>query len=161
VASGSTTVLGGIIGDLYITTASGSITGGSGLSVAGTSTLNSSAGSINLNSMNNNLVGAIQATSSSDTTIKNANSLVLGDFNVGGNLTLGSQGNIYQVSTGSALVVGGTSQFYATTTAASGGTPSGVVTLNNSRNDFGGLITAEGTRITIRVTGNLDLGTRI
>ncbi len=161
VASGSTTVLGGIAGDLDITTASGSITGGSGLSVAGTTKLNSKAGSINLDSMNNNLVGAIQATSSSDTTIKNANSLVLGDFTVGGNLTLGSKGNIYQVSTGSALVVGGTSQFYATTTAATGGTPSGVVTLNNSRNDFGGLITAEGTRITIRVTGNLDLGTMV
>jgi hypothetical protein len=36
-----------------------------------------------------------------------------------------------------------------------------VVTLNNSRNEFGGLITAEGTRITIRVTGNLDLGTMV
>jgi filamentous hemagglutinin family protein len=161
VSSGSTTVLGGITGDLDISTAAGDITDGSGLSVAGTSTLNSTAGSIILDSMNNNLVGAIQATSSIDTTIKNANSLVLGNFNVGGNLELGSQGNIYQVSTGSALVVGGTSQFYATTTAASGGTPSGVVTLNNSRNDFGGLITAEGTRITIRNTGNLDLGAMV
>jgi filamentous hemagglutinin family protein len=161
VASGSTTVLGGITGDLDITTAAGDITDDSGLSVAGTSTLNSTTGSIILDSMNNNLVGAIQAASSVDTTIKNANSLVLGNFNVGGNLTLGSQGNIYQVSTGSALIVGGTSQFYATTTAASGGTPSGVVTLNNSRNDFGGLITAEGTRITIRNTGNLDLGTMV
>jgi len=158
VASGSTTVLGGITGDLDISTASGSITGGSGLSVAGTSTLNSTVGFINLDSLNNNLVGAIQATSSIDTTIKSANSLVLGNFNVGGNLTLGSQGNIYQVSTGSALVVGGTSDFYATTTAASGGTPSGVVTLNNSLNSFTGPVTATGTRVTIRNGKALNLG---
>ena len=158
VASGSTTVLGGITGDLDITTAAGDITDGSGLSVAGTSTLNSTAGSIILDSMNNNLVGAIQATSSVDTTIRSANSLVLGNFNVGGNLELGSQGNIYQVSTGSALVVGGTSQFYATTTAASGGTPSGVVTLNNSLNSFTGTVTATGTRVTIRNSTALDLG---
>jgi filamentous hemagglutinin family protein len=158
VASGSTTVLGGITGDLDISTAAGDITDGSGLSVAGTSTLNSTAGSIILDSMNNNLVGAIQATSSIDTTIKNANSLVLGNFNVGGNLELGSQGNIYQVSTGSALVVGGTSQFYATTTAASGGTPSGVVTLNNSLNSFTGTVTATGTRVVIRDSTALELG---
>ena len=158
VASGSTTVLGGITGDLEITTAAGVITDDSGLSVAGTSTLNSTVGSIILDSLNNNLVGAIQATSSIDTTIKNANSLVLGNFNVGGNLELGSQGNIYQVSTGSALVVGGTSQFYATTTAASGGTPSGVVTLNNSLNSFTGTVTATGTRVTIRNSTALDLG---
>jgi filamentous hemagglutinin family protein len=158
VASGSTTVLGGITGDLDISTASGNITDDSGLSVAGTSTLNSTVGSIILDSLNNNLVGAIQATSSSDTTIKNANSLVLGNFNVGGNLELGSQGNIYQVSTGSALVVGGTSQFYATTTAASGGTPSGVVTLNNSLNSFTGSVTATGTRVVIRDSTALELG---
>jgi hypothetical protein len=77
VASGSTTVLGGITGDLDITTASGNITGGGGLSVAGTTKLNSTAGSINLASINNNLAGAIQATSSGNTTINNASSSAL------------------------------------------------------------------------------------
>jgi hypothetical protein len=58
-------------------------------------------------------------------------------------------------------VVTGTSDFYATSTAAAGGTPNGVVILNNTRNDFGGTVTAQGTRITIRATGDLDLGTMV
>jgi hypothetical protein len=160
VLSGTTTVIGGITGNLILQTA-GNITNGSGLAVGGTTTLNSTAGLINLNSINNNLVGAIQVTSFGGTTINNANSLALGNFSVGGSLVLGSQGNIYQESTGAALVVGVNSEFYATSTAAAGGTPNGVVILNNTRNDFGGTVTAQGTRITIRATGDLDLGTMV
>ena len=164
VLSGTTTVIGGITGNLILQTA-GNITNGSGLAVGGTTTLSAgnllNPSSINLNSANNNLVGAIQVTSFGDTTINNANSLALGNFTVGGNLVLGSRGNIYQESTGAALVVTGTSDFYATSTAAAGGTPNGVVILNNTRNDFIGPVTAQGTRIAIRATGNLDLGAMV
>jgi len=164
VLTGTTTVIGGITGNLILQTA-GNITNGSGLAVGGTTTLSAgdllNPSSINLSSVNNNLVGAIQVTSFGDTTINNANSLALGNFTVGGNLVLGSRGNIYQESTGAALVVTGTSDFYATSTAAAGGTPNGVVILNNTRNDFGGTVTAQGTRITIRATGDLDLGTMV
>jgi len=166
VLSGTTTVIGGITGNLILQTA-GNITNGSGLAVGGTTTLSAgdllNPSSINLSSVNNNLVGAIQVTSFGNTTINNANSLALGNFTVGGggNLVLGSRGNIYQESIGAALVVTGTSDFYATSTAAAGGTPNGVVILNNTRNDFVGTVTAQGTRIAIRATGDLDLGTMV
>jgi hypothetical protein len=161
VASGSTTVLGGITGNLDITTASGGITNGSGLSVAGTTTLtDNSVVGISLGSQNNNLQGVLTITESGagDVIVANNNGLILGNITVGtGNLvmtTLSSSG-ITQSSAGNRVVAGGVATF----TANNGG-PIGPVILNNAQNSFAGMVNAYGTRVVIRNSAStgLELG---
>jgi filamentous hemagglutinin family protein len=160
VASGSTTVLGGITGNLDITTAAGGITNGSGLSVAGTTTLTDSSGvGIILGSQNNNLQGVLTITENGvgPVTVANNNGLILGDITVGaGALTMTSLSNgITQSSTGNSIVTGGNSSFYAVNTS---GIANGPVILNNSLNSFGGSVAATGTRVVIRNSTALNLG---
>jgi filamentous hemagglutinin family protein len=161
VASGSTTVLGGITGNLDITTASGGITNGSGLSVAGTTTLtDNSVEGIILDSQNNNLQGVLTITENGvgPVTVANNNGLILGNITVGtGDLvmtTLSSSG-ITQSSAGNRVVAGGVATF----TANNGG-PIGPVILNNAQNSFAGMVNAYGTRVVIRNSAStgLELG---
>jgi filamentous hemagglutinin family protein len=162
VASGSTTVLGGITGDLEITTAAGGITNGSGLSVAGTTTLADNSGlglGIILGSPNNNLQGVLTITENGvgPVTVVNNNGLILGNITVGTgalNMTAYSIG-ITQSAAGNAIVTGGSASFSAVNTS---GTANGPVILNNSLNSFGGSVAATGTRVVIRDSTALELG---
>ena len=162
VASGSTTVLGGITGDLEITTAAGGITNGSGLSVAGTTTLADNSGlglGIILGSPNNNLQGVLTITENGvgPVTVVNNNGLILGNITVGTgalNMTAYSIG-IIQSAAGNAIVTGGSASFSAVNTS---GTANGPVILNNSLNSFGGSVAATGTRVVIRDSTALNLG---
>jgi hypothetical protein len=172
VASSASTVTGGITGNLVaINSGSGTFTDGNGFSVEGTSTFGS-LGTITLDSTLNNMLGTITAGSNGSVTINNANSSIVGNFTganlggvpdstiaLGGTLTLGSKGSIYQASSGALLKVAGAASFYATATALTGGTPNGSVILNNANNDFASSISAQGTRVVIRDSTALNLGT--
>jgi filamentous hemagglutinin family protein len=160
VASGSTTVLGGITGDLDITTAAGGITNGSGLSVAGTTTLKDSSGvGIILGSQNNNFQGVLTITENGTgpVTVANNNGLILGDITVGaGDLTMTALINgITQSASGNSILTGGNASFYAVNTS---GIANGPVILNNSLNSFSGAVAATGTRVVIRDNTALNLG---
>jgi hypothetical protein len=117
------------------------------------------------------MLGTITAGSNGSVTINNANSSIVGNFTganssgvpdstvaLGGSLTLGSKGSIYQASSGALLKVDGAASFYATATALTGGNPNGSVILNNANNDFASSISAEGTRVVIRNSDDLNLG---
>jgi len=161
VASGSTTVLGGITGNLDITAASGGITSGSGLSVAGTTTLTGSSGvGIILGSQNNNLQGVLTITENGagPVTVVNKNGLILGDITVGTGIlimTTSSSSGITQSSAGNRVVAGGVATFIA-----NNGGPIGPVILNNAQNSFAGMVNAYGTRVVIRNSAStgLELG---
>jgi len=161
VASGSTTVLGGITGNLDITTAAGGITNGGGLSVAGTTTLTDNSGvGIILGSQNNNLQGVLTITENGvgPVTVANNNGLILGDITVGRGplvMTTLSSSGITQSSAGNRVVAGGVATFIA-----NNGGPIGPVILNNAQNSFGGMINAYGTRVVIRNSAStgLELG---
>ena len=171
VASSASTVTGGITGNLVaINSGSGTFSDGNGFSVEGTSTFGS-LGTITLDSTLNNMLGTITAGSNGSVTINNANSSIVGNFTganssgvpdstvaLGGSLTLGSKGSIYQASSGALLKVAGAASFYATATALTGGTPNGAVILNNANNAFASSISAEGTRVVIRDSTALILG---
>jgi filamentous hemagglutinin family protein len=171
VATSASTVTGGITGNLsVINNGGGNFADGSGFSVDGTSTFGS-VGAVTLDSTLNNMLGTITVGSNGSVVINNANSSVLGNFTganssgvpdstiaLGGTLTLGSKGSIYQASSGALLKVTGAASFYATTTALTGGIPNGSVILNNANNAFANSISAEGTRVVIRDSTALNLG---
>lgn len=175
--SGGTTILGGITGNLRTIASSlnGTITDGSGFSVEGTSTFGSRSGAINLDSTANNLLGTITVGSNAGVTINNAVGSILGNFTganasgvpdtsaaLGGALTLGSKGSIYQGTAGALMNVTDNATFLATSTALGGGTPNGSVIINNANNSFTGSVAATGTLVVIRDSnGNFNLGNMI
>ena len=171
--SGGTTILGGITGNLRTIASSlnGAIIDGSGFSVEGTSTFGSRSGAINLDSAANNLLGTITVGSNAGVTINNSVGSILGNFTganssgvpdttaaLGGTLTLGSKGSIYQGTAAALMNVTGNATFLATSTAFSGGTPNGSVIINNANNSFTGSVAATGTLVVIRDSTALDLG---
>ena len=170
VAAAASAVTGGITGNLLvINSGSGTLSDGNGFSVQGTSTFGS-VGTITLDSTLNNMLGTITVGSRGSVTINNANSSIVGNFTganlsgvpdstlaLGGTLTLGSKGSVYQASSGALLKVTGAASFYATTTALTGGTPNGSVILNNANNDFTSSVSAEGTRVVIRDSTGTEL----
>jgi filamentous hemagglutinin family protein len=166
-----TTTAAGLTGDLTLA-AGGAITQGlitkNAISVAGNTTLTETSGlGINLSNTGNNLVGTVTISQGGggNVALVNNSSLVLG--NIGpvastpvvpmGNLSLTSlSGSIYQNGSGTSLTVGGNSTFLAQTST---GIPNGAVILNNLGNSFTGSVAATGTRVIIRDSTALNLGT--
>jgi len=173
-ASGSS-VSGGITGNLNIRNLSAALgisqqtTGTAGaISVAGTTTLaDSSAAGINLGNNNNNLQGTITVTQSGggNVAIGNNNSSVLGNLTLSGGLgaqtlkVTSTGGSIYQFNNANVITAPGAASFFATANGLATGTPVGAVILNNALNDFDGSVSAAGTRVIIRNSGALNLGT--
>jgi hypothetical protein len=172
-ASGSA-VSGGITGNLNIRNLSPTAgtsqqtTGTAGaISVAGTTTLaDSSVAGINLGNNNNNLQGTITVTQTGggNVAIGNKNSSVLGNFTLSGagNLSVTStSGSIYQFNNANVITVPGvasSASFFSTANGLVTGTPVGAVILNNALNNFGGSVSAAGTRVIIRDNTALNLG---
>ena len=169
-ASGSS-VSGGITGNLNIRNLSAALgisqqtTGTAGaIAVAGTTTLaDSSAAGISMGNNNNNLQGTITLTQSGggNVAIGNKNSSVLGNFTLtgAGNLAVTSTGgSIYQFNNANVITVPGAASFFATANGLVTGTPVGAVILNNALNNFGGSVSAAGTRVIIRDNTALILG---
>ena len=169
--SSSTSILGGITGNLrVINSGGGNFTDGTSFSVDGTSTFGST-GAITLDSTANYMLGTITVGSNAGVTINNSISSILGNFTganpsgvpdstvaLGGLLTLGSKGSIYQGTSGGFLSVTGNTTFLATSTALAGGTANGAVIINNASNIFVGTVAATGTRVVIRDSTALILG---
>ena len=170
-ASGSA-VRGGITGNLNIRNLSAvagisqqtSGTAGA-IAVSGTTTLaDSSAAGISMGNNNNNLQGTITVTQSGggNVAIGNNNSSVLGNFTLtgAGNLAVTSTGgSIYQFNNANVITAPGAASFFATANGLVTGTPVGAVILNNALNNFGGSVSAAGTRVIIRDNTALNLGT--
>ncbi|MGN2244171.1 filamentous hemagglutinin N-terminal domain-containing protein [Frateuria sp. GZRR33] len=173
---------GTIGGNLSATSHGGAISQAGALTISGTSGIDAGGGTITLDNSANSFAGAVSL-AGGDTRITNSGSLALGTLDTG-NLTVVSAGalsfaggsvggnldatSVGDISQGGALAVTGTSSFDAGT---------GVITLTQANNDFGGAVSlAGGTtqivdrnalvlgtlaagNLTATSHGNLDLGT--
>jgi hypothetical protein len=173
--AGGSSVSGGITGNLNIRNLSAvagisqQTAGTAGaISVAGTTTLaDSSAAGINLGNNNNNLQNTITVTQSGggNVAIGNSNSSILGNLTLSGGLGVqtlavtSTGGSIYQFNNANVITAPGAASFFATANGLATGTPSGSVILNNTLNSFDGAVSAAGTRVVIRNSGALNLGT--
>ncbi|WP_425521626.1 filamentous hemagglutinin N-terminal domain-containing protein [Xanthomonas phaseoli] len=154
-------------GTLKLTSTNTAITQTAGsVAATGTSTINAGTGPITLDGASNDFQGAVTLTggntrisdsgaltlgavNSNDLTATSNGALNLGSGRVGGALLATSNnGAITQSGTGSLSIVG-TSNLNAGT---------GVITLGNSGNTFGDLVSASGRGITLNAAGNLSIG---
>lgn len=139
-----------ISGNLNVT-AGGDITDSAALSVAGTATFTVGANNITLNTAMNNF-NIVAINSANDVTLRDANSLELGNVAISGNLTLTTAGAVSQ-SVGTALTING-SAATATFIAGAGND----ITLNNTGNDFTSVVITSGNNVTLNDLNALQFG---
>ncbi|AMV00424.1 filamentous hemagglutinin N-terminal domain-containing protein [Xanthomonas citri] len=155
-------------GALKLTATNNAITQTAGsVAATGTSTINAGTGAITLDGASNDFQGAVALTggntrisdsgaltlgavTSNDLTATSNGALNLGSGRVGGTLLATSNNGAITQSGTDGLTILGTSNLTAGT---------GAITLNNSGNTFGDLVSATGRGISLNAAGTLSIGT--